>query len=301
VITSDAPDRGLLTAEESEALFAAMRDGRLAAVDAAPASLGAADAPLVRALPGAEGANKVLAGALRDALFRLVQGAGEIDPKPPEVAQNLADLPDAVSWRLVSAGEIVGAITLGPELARLMLDRRLGTSDQMRPAAQRDVRPISLLDRRMLEPLALVLAEAASARTGTPLAVGPPAAPPSPALRFTFTAKIGLVTDDVTIALGPAALRGGAAAPPVVERGHVARNIADVEVDMVAVLGRIPASVRELLALEEGAVLRLGPSPEDPLPVLVDDFLVARGAPCVHHGQLALRVTEHFPRKAVRE
>ena len=64
----------------------------------------------------------------------------------------------------------------------------------------------------------------------------------------------------------------------------------DVEVEVVAILGRTTTTVRALLALERGSVLRLDSAPERPVDVRVDGVTVLRGMPVVKDGNLAIEV-----------
>ena len=66
--------------------------------------------------------------------------------------------------------------------------------------------------------------------------------------------------------------------------------LGDVEVDLVAVLGRCPFTVRSLLALDCGSVLRLDGAPETPVELQVDGVPVLRGMPVVKDGNLAIEV-----------
>ena len=93
---------------------------------------------------------------------------------------------------------------------------------------------------------------------------------------------------EIKIALFAASL-GHTSAPTKlgVRMGDV---ISDVEVEVVAVLGRTASTVRALLALERGAVLRLDGAPDRPIEVRVDGVTVLRGMPVVKDGNLAIEV-----------
>ena len=69
-----------------------------------------------------------------------------------------------------------------------------------------------------------------------------------------------------------------------------------VPIEVTIVVGRARPSVRELLALEENAVLPLDRKIDDPVELYVGDRLIARGelqeAQGGEPGQLAIRLTE---------
>lgn len=69
-----------------------------------------------------------------------------------------------------------------------------------------------------------------------------------------------------------------------------------VPIEVTIVVGRARPSVRELLALDENAVLPLDRKIDDPVEVFVGDRLIARGelqeAEGGEPGQLAIRLTE---------
>lgn len=69
-------------------------------------------------------------------------------------------------------------------------------------------------------------------------------------------------------------------------------RLADVHLDVTVELGRSHIPVRELLALDEGGVIRLGRPVGDPVDLLVNGLLTARGEIVVVDGRLGLRVTE---------
>jgi flagellar motor switch protein FliM len=68
--------------------------------------------------------------------------------------------------------------------------------------------------------------------------------------------------------------------------------IGGASVDAIAVLGEHRSTVRELLALRSGDILRLESTPEEPLELRIGDQIVVRGMPVVHRGNLALQVSE---------
>jgi flagellar motor switch protein FliN len=69
-------------------------------------------------------------------------------------------------------------------------------------------------------------------------------------------------------------------------------RLADVVLDVTVELGRSRIPIRELLALDEGGVIRLGRPVGEPVDLLVNGLATARGEIVVVDGRLGLRVTE---------
>lgn len=69
-------------------------------------------------------------------------------------------------------------------------------------------------------------------------------------------------------------------------------RLADVPLDVVVEVGRAKLPIRELLALDEGGVVRLSRTVGEPVDLLVNGTLAARGDIVVVDGRLGIRVTE---------
>lgn len=69
----------------------------------------------------------------------------------------------------------------------------------------------------------------------------------------------------------------------------------NVEVEVVVVLGRTRLPVRELLALDAGAVVTLDRFAGEPLDVEVDGVVIAHGEVVVVDGRFGVRITEVCP------
>lgn len=73
-------------------------------------------------------------------------------------------------------------------------------------------------------------------------------------------------------------------------------NFADVPIEVTISVGRTHPTVRELLDLDENAILVLDRSVQDPVDIFVGDKLIARGElqelEDANIGQLAVRLTE---------
>jgi flagellar motor switch protein FliN/FliY len=69
-------------------------------------------------------------------------------------------------------------------------------------------------------------------------------------------------------------------------------RLAEVMLDVTVELGRSRIPIRELLALDEGGVIRLGRTVGEPVDLLVNGLATARGEIVVVDGKLGLRVSE---------
>ena len=68
--------------------------------------------------------------------------------------------------------------------------------------------------------------------------------------------------------------------------------LAMVEADLTVVIGRARRPIRELLEMRPGSVIGLDRAPTDPVEILANGTLVARGEMVVIDGGLGVRVTE---------
>jgi flagellar motor switch protein FliN/FliY len=68
--------------------------------------------------------------------------------------------------------------------------------------------------------------------------------------------------------------------------------LASVDTELSVVIGRSRLPIRELLALDPGAVIELDRRPGDPVEVLVNGTLVARGEVVIVEGEFGVRVVE---------
>lgn len=69
-------------------------------------------------------------------------------------------------------------------------------------------------------------------------------------------------------------------------------RLAEVKLDVAVELGRSQVPIHELLALDEGGVIRLGKRVGEPVDLMVNGLPTARGEIVVVDGRLGLRVTE---------
>ncbi len=68
--------------------------------------------------------------------------------------------------------------------------------------------------------------------------------------------------------------------------------LAMVEADLTVIIGRARRPIRELLEMRTGSVIALDRTPSDPVEVLANGTLVARGEMVVVDGGLGVRITE---------
>lgn len=68
--------------------------------------------------------------------------------------------------------------------------------------------------------------------------------------------------------------------------------ISSIETEVTVVLGRARIPIRDLLALGPGAILELDRKPNEPVDVLVNGTLVARGDVVVVDEEFGIRITE---------
>ncbi len=290
----------LLSAEESEALFQAIRSGGVARPATRPADLGSVDEPMRRVQHKLDDLAPSAIAQLHETLLRAGTVADAMEAAPcaitplGTVLRSVA--PGSAVWVVRADGDVVARIVMDAALAGALLERRLGASAAVPPGRQPE-RPHSALELRLVEPIA----RAACERLVAPFAHGPltlsgagretelgsPLAPCA-TVRFTLTPRRGSPTE-ILVTLLASSL--GHAVAPVRIGATVADGLADIEVEVVAVLGRCASNVRALIALERGSVLRLDGAPERPIELRVDGMTVLHGNPVVREGNLAIEVS----------
>ncbi|MBI2895995.1 MAG: FliM/FliN family flagellar motor switch protein [Deltaproteobacteria bacterium] len=316
------PHDPLLSGEETEALLEAMRSSAAAGPDVATANLASPDRPLREVLGRADRCSEELTGDLRRIMLRVARCAATATADSPEI------LPfDVIAKSIVTGSAIAplrtrdgsrGLVVVGPALASFVLERRLGAP--LKPAdvrAEDDLggppRPnLSSFDRRLITPFVTSLVDAFSAlwsgkhdevrlaeivSRAQDLPASWSSSEPMIRLCLKVVAASG-VADEVVIALTAGAARSASfeksegATATLGDRDRMAQRLAAAEVEVVAVLGRAPTTVRDLLALSVGDVVRLDRIPGRPVEVVVEGVPKLAGAPVVHHGNLAIEVSE---------
>jgi flagellar motor switch protein FliM len=121
-----------------------------------------------------------------------------------------------------------------------------------------------------------------------------------PLLQVVFrVAPTGMAGDQIVIAMSSGIVsrakssthvKAPVAAPTEHDRSRMTEAIGGTEVEAIAVLGSYVTTVREVLELRAGDIVRLGTTPDEPLEIRVGDRSVFAGAPIVHHGNLAVQI-----------
>ena len=307
----------LLSQEETNALLEAMRSGS-EGTSVEALDLTSAERPLRDALATADGCARALAEAVDKLMLRASGCSSSTEELPAEI------IPYKVVRSAIPQGSAIvpfrgadgslGVMTIGPQLVAFILDRRMGAPlGKDLPTEPRTL--LSVLDRRLLEPFALSVVELfAKHWCDDPKAFpsGPVLSQPAdlpmlpqfePLLQLVFrVTPTGMAGDQVVLALssgivsrakgaGPRPVEIAQSAPTTADRTRMVAAIGGTDVDAIAILGQHHSTVREVLALRLGDVLRLESTPEEPLDVRVGDKTVCRGMPLIRRGNLAVQIS----------
>lgn len=102
-----------------------------------------------------------------------------------------------------------------------------------------------------------------------------------------FDSTVRVELGDAVIEASSVTIPVGAAAPsPPVES-----RLSSVRLDVSVELGRAKIAVKDLLSLDEGGVIRLGRPVGEPVDLVVNGTITARGEIVVVDGRLGLRIT----------
>jgi flagellar motor switch protein FliM len=309
----------LLSSDETAALLAAMRNGAANAQSAKELELGSTDQRLRGALERADGVGKDFALEMRKMLRRVTGIAhsvreGSADVVPYNVFAS-STLQGTAIGTLKLGGKVVGFLLIGPRVTVRVLSRRLGGAVPGTDAPEEEPRMfLSPVDRRIARPFLAETVElfaslwsAGDARVelGDVLARASelPKLPQfEPLLRLPMAVSVGPEqTEEMCVVLTSAgvpsvaaALEPEATAAPVnnEDRSRLAARLAHAEVEVVAVLGHARSTVREVLRLNIGDVIRLNEPPDTPIRVSVEGRQKLYGLPVVRHGNLAIEVIQ---------
>jgi flagellar motor switch protein FliM len=306
----------LLSLEETNALLDAMRSGSEGTTPVESLDLTSAERPLRDALATADSCARALAEAIDKLMLRSTGCSSSTEELPAEI------IPYKVVRSAIPPGSAIvafrandgslGVMTIGSALVSFILDRRMGAPlGKELPSEPRAM--LSLLDRRLLEPFSQSVVELfakhwcddAKAFPAGPVlsqAADLPMLPQfEPLLQLVFrVTPTGVAGDQVMLALSSGIVsRAKTSARPLVihseptsiDRARMTSAIYGTSIDAVAILGQHHSTVRELLALRAGDVLRLESTPEEPVDVRIGDKVVFHGMPVVRRGNLALQVT----------
>ena len=307
----------LLSLEETNALLDAMRSGSEDEGAVEPLDLTSAERPLREALGAADTCARTLAEAIDKLMLRTTGCSSSTEELPAEI------VPYKVMRGAIPQGAAIvpfrandgslGVMTIGGQLVSFILDRRMG-APLGREVPTEPRTSLSMLDRRLLQPFAASVVElfarhwcgeanAFPAGAVVAQAADIPVLPQfEPMLQMVFrVTPNGVPGDQVLLALAsgivsrnkPVEEIAKVRTPPnPADRGRMIAALRGADVELIAVLGQQQATVRELLALRAGDVLRLENTAEEPLFVRVGDRPVLRGSPVVRRGNLAVQVAE---------
>jgi len=308
----------LLSAEETDALLSAMQESeRSAPVE--PIDLGSPERRVRGKLLQADRTSEALAHALGRAMLRHTETLSRVEVAPAEIIP-FGTLVSSLlpTWSIARLETDDGAFALAiadDVLTSFILDRRLGAPLASFEAAGEDRltrAELSPVDRRVLGPVFVDVA-----RSVADLGVGEPdalrlldvlpnahALPPTPELEpllmMSFTIQPGsAAAGHLRVVLDASAARRLLPAqleePRQVsdaERALIRERVMEADVEVVAVLGEALSTIGDVLALDVGDVVRLDAAPHSPVMLRTDDRVAFYGKPCVHHGNLAVRVTQ---------
>lgn len=319
---SDDGSEPLLSGEETDALLDAMRQSAGSAPEKAVEGLDlvSSEPRLRSALSASDLAARRLVVEYRRLLLRQLGCPTAITPQPAEIT------PYSVLREGIAPGSAVatlsdrdgglGLVILSPELVSFMLDRRMGAPLKL-GAENEDAEPevrenLSNVDRRVVRLFLSDLLESFSrAWCDRPVAIQvekiisledlPDLPQFEPLLRITTTVSpsggvpgtsLFALTANMVSSTLPAPAKLEAPPPTPSQQRHMKARLKSTEVMLAAFLGTSRSTVREILSLDEGDVIRLGSAPAEPINVYSGGIIVARGMPVVHHGNLAIEVRE---------
>lgn len=308
----------LLSGEEAEALLEAMRAGAGEGA-ARDADLASGDRSLRHALGRADRVADELARGVRRIFLRVARCAATAVVDPPQIVPFdvlfKSIMPGSVVAELRTRDQSLAVAVIGPSIARFVLERRLGAP---LPSGDEGLINIpsrvelSALDRCVIAPLVNeIVATFSTVWCDKPDAIPtarvlprsvdfPPTAAQEPMLRIvTRVSTSAGLADDVVIALstgsaGVITPRDSVRVVSVLpqDRARMKGTVATAEVELVAILGRARMSIRQLLGLGQGDLIRLDQVPDHPVDVKIGTSVKFRGSPVVHFGNLAVEVTE---------
>ena len=310
------PQEPLLSDEETLALLAVVREaGPVEPVEAQGIDLASQDRRMAAAQAHAERVEPGFHIELKK-MLRRVSGAV---PQVRRVPADIATLDEVAGTVPLGAGLAVletregslALLVISPALALTIIDRRLGAPLDVDDAGSRGA--LSPLDRAVLRSFIESAVRAFGlAWCGQEDAfrvrdlVGVLDADDlgsrfESVLRTRAYITLGKsLESDVLFALSSGAVRDTlpterqvvVVVPTSDHRQRIATRLTQAEVDVIAYLGSVPSTVRAVLALAVGDVIRLEHVPENPLDVRVGGITKMRGMPVVEHGNLAVRVVE---------
>lgn len=314
---SDNAYEPLLSTDETDALLQAMRSNGAAVTTAKEVELGSTEHRLRKSLDRADDVARDWANEVRKLLRRMLGVSASVRESPADVipysvmAQSIA--PGSAICVLQSEEGALGFLLIGPGLTTFVLNRRLGGGPDPKIGGQADDPRtfLSAVDRRIVRPFCEEVVAALVqcwGRDQVAVAVSEVLARPidlprlgqfEPLLRLPLGVSFGMDSNEELMLV----LSGSAIQLPKVEektpepvntgdRERMAARLTFAELELVVVLGRAPTSVRHVLSLSVGDVLRLEDAPSAPLQIFVEGQKKMLGTPVVSHGNIAVEVIE---------
>ncbi|MDB4989012.1 MAG: Flagellar motor switch protein FliM, partial [Myxococcaceae bacterium] len=310
----------LLSTDETDELLQAMRNGAPKGGSAKEGELGSADERMRKSLGKADDVARDWAGEVRKVLRRMLGVSASVremttDIVPYSVSQQAVP-PGAAVCVLRGPDSAVCFLVMGPGLTSFVLNRRLGgavPSQDSQNTQSEDVRQfLSPLDRRIVRPFCEEVISAFVTLWGAEdislkviEVLGKPVDMPrlgqfEPLLRMPLSVSFGMDSnEELSILLGGAAVRPPKPEEPPPEpevasgdKSRMVARLSFVELELVAVLGKSPSTVRNVLSMSVGDVLRLDEAPTSPLQIFVEGQKKMIGVPVVSHGNIAVEITQ---------
>ena len=305
----------LLSSDETDALLAAMQEGD-GGDNAESVDLTSPERRIRAALPGADRAGEELARLARRLLLRHAGTPAATEAAPAEInpySVAVGGVRPGCALAHLRIGESFGFLALGPNLVAFLLDRQLGAPLVMGEDASTPMRDgLTAVEARVLKPIvAELVAGISDDLCGAPDVIRilgvhsdvmelPKLEAHEPVLRIAVAVNPGVApADEILLVFASNAVSiafntKGADGPEGLtkaEQDRIQRRVHVADVEVVAVLGEAKSSVRAVLDLAVGDVLRLDGVPGQPCRLLVAGVTVLRGKPITNHGNLAVEVT----------
>jgi flagellar motor switch protein FliM len=306
----------LLSQDEMSALLSAMKSGGGEA-SAEAVDFTSQDRRLRQATSRAEKALQETLTETRKFLRRMLNTQLTVQANAPDVVPfstmsgQLLPGSAVAELRTRSGGEAI--LVVGPGLVSYVLHRRLGADVE-----NMDVLParpeLSAMDRRVLRTFVTQFASLFSMPwCGDPEAFSihqivsrqvdlSTTANDESYLRLSLSLAVPKIEpEEAYFALTAGALRdiavpesslGQSNDVNPVDRLRMLARLGVAEIDAVAILGRTHASVRKIIDLKVGDVLRLDQVPDEPLTVTIAGVPKLRGMPVDRHGNMAVKITD---------
>ncbi len=99
------------------------------------------------------------------------------------------------------------------------------------------------------------------------------------------------VDDDIPLAAEPASSPAAPPPPPVTNQTNI-EMVLDIKLVATARLGRVVMPISEILSLGPGSIIEVGQLVDEPIELLVNEKLIARGDVVVIDEKFGLRITE---------